>query len=356
MEKAYQYDFELGSPLGVQKWDVGAKEDTRLKRSLTLKAKVALSVAFVITVLVVTVIVVCFVMRTTEKDQWLPEFDSPSRLGRYECAAVSTDAAPCAPIGRDILAKNGSVVDAVIAVLLCMGVVNPQSCGLGGGFLMMYYNRTLGRAFYLDAREVAPAKANATMFHGNASLAQHGGLSIAVPAEVAGYYAAHENFGVLPWEDLFPPAIKMCEEGLRVNFHLANALKRYSETIKKFEHIRKIFVSHETGEVLQLNDTYTRPDLAKTLRVLANEKMNALYGDGSLAKSFLADLKAAGSIIDESDMRRYAPRFLEPVQKGLRDNVTLYSTSLPGSGMLLAFMLGVLDGFDDINCETRKDK
>ncbi|XP_076333041.1 scoloptoxin SSD14-like isoform X4 [Tachypleus tridentatus] len=61
----------------------------------------------------------------------------------YSQAAISTDAAQCAPVGKSILKKNGSVVDAAIATLLCMGVVNPQSMGLGGGFIMLIYKRII---------------------------------------------------------------------------------------------------------------------------------------------------------------------------------------------------------------------
>ncbi|CAL1296952.1 unnamed protein product [Larinioides sclopetarius] len=358
--KAYQYDLVFSAPFGIQKWELGTKEDAKLRRSLTAKAKAVIIITFILVVLIIAVVVVCFFLPKTQKTYWFPQYESASRLGKYHSAAVSTDAAPCAAIGKDILEKNGTAVDAAIAVLLCMGVVNPQSAGIGGGFLMLYYNRTKGSTVYIDARETAPSKATEDMFHGNATLAQYGGLAIAVPGEIKGYEDAHDKFGSLPWADLFQPTIKMCREGIRVNAHLARALSRKVEYINQYEHIRKVFTNNETGELYKLDDVYTRSDLANTLEAIAENKSSAIYGSaagsGPLAQALIADLKAAGSIIDEFDMISYAPVHRIPTTKILRNNMTLHSVSTPGSGALLSFMLGVLSGYGDLNADVVKTR
>lgn len=75
---------------------------------------------------------------------------------------------------RDILRRNGSAADAAVAGLFCEGVINTQSMGLGGGFLMTYYERATGKAYTLNAREVAPGAAYEDMYHGNPELMQKG--------------------------------------------------------------------------------------------------------------------------------------------------------------------------------------
>lgn len=75
-----------------------------------------------------------------------------------------------------MLAEGGNAVDAAIATLFCIGVVNPQSAGIGGGFLMTVYDPVTKTARCLDARETAPAAATEAMFHGKASLSQRGNL------------------------------------------------------------------------------------------------------------------------------------------------------------------------------------
>ncbi|KAJ4439560.1 hypothetical protein ANN_07687 [Periplaneta americana] len=104
------------------------------------------------------------------QEPYSPPSVPDSELGVYWNAAVATNGYPCAIIGRDILMKNGSAVEATIATLFCEGVVCLQSMGLGGGFLMTIYKRDTGRAEVLNARETAPIAANKTMFKGNSTL------------------------------------------------------------------------------------------------------------------------------------------------------------------------------------------
>lgn len=75
---------------------------------------------------------------------------------------------------RDVLKNNGTAADAAIAGMFCLGVVNPHSMGIGGGFLMTYYDRTSGQASSLIAREVAPAAAHKNMYGGNGELSTVG--------------------------------------------------------------------------------------------------------------------------------------------------------------------------------------
>ncbi|XP_046438634.1 glutathione hydrolase proenzyme-like isoform X2 [Daphnia pulex] len=106
---------------------------------------------------------------------------SPSRLGKFKTAAVNSDGIPCSQIGRDVLVDGGNAVDAAIATVFCIGAVNPQSAGIGGGFHMTFYDPVGPVAQSLDAREVAPIAATENMFKGNASISQRGGLAVAVP-------------------------------------------------------------------------------------------------------------------------------------------------------------------------------
>lgn len=77
-------------------------------------------------------------------------------------------------MNSDILRKNGSAADAAVAGLFCVGVINTQSMGLGGGFLLTYYERSTGKAYTLDARETAPGAAYEDMYNGEGDLMQIG--------------------------------------------------------------------------------------------------------------------------------------------------------------------------------------
>ena len=96
------------------------------------------------------------------KDEGHSTDSGSSRI--YERAAVATDAAPCSEVGMNILNRDGSAVDAAIASLLCIGVINFHSTGIGGGGFMIYYNATSKTATVLDYRETAPGRANSSMY------------------------------------------------------------------------------------------------------------------------------------------------------------------------------------------------
>ncbi|XP_077535849.1 scoloptoxin SSD14-like isoform X4 [Haemaphysalis longicornis] len=153
---------------------------------------------------------------------------SASALGNYSQWAVSTDAAPCTPVARNVFGKGGKTVDAAIATLLCMGVVIPHSMGMGGGFVATVYSR--GQAETLIAREMAPAAATADMFVKDRRKSVRGGLAVGVPGELRGYEALHRRLnGSLPWKALFADAIRLARHGFPMGAHLANALREQME-------------------------------------------------------------------------------------------------------------------------------
>ena len=84
--------------------------------------------------------------------------------GPYQIQAVATDHEECSKIGNDTLNSNGSAVDAAIAAIFCLGVINMHSSGVGGGGVMLVYNRNLKKAQVIDFRETAPAATTSDMF------------------------------------------------------------------------------------------------------------------------------------------------------------------------------------------------
>lgn len=247
---------------------------------------------------------------------------------------------------RSILAKNGSVVDSAIATLFCEGVAMPQSTGLGGGFFMVIYIKETQEIMALNAREVAPLQAHEDLFQGNASLAQKGGLAVAVPGELRGYEAAWQKYGRLPWAELVQPTIDLCLTGHLVTPFFAKFLKSQEAKIMASPTLKEIYVDPETNEVYKEGERIKRPTLARTLQTIALEGANALY-DGSLSRNFVEDIQNAGGIMTEQDLKLYQPQWLKPTESKLPDDLTLYSHPLPGSGVILTFIMNILSGFLD---------
>ncbi|XP_029048723.2 glutathione hydrolase 1 proenzyme-like [Osmia bicornis bicornis] len=266
--------------------------------------------------------------------------DSDSYSGTYKQGAVSTNGQECAQIGADMLIRGGSAVDAAIAALLCEGVASLHSMGLGGGFLMTIWDGK--KASYLDARETAPSKADKDMFQGDAKLSQRGGLAVAVPGELLGYWEAHRRYGKLPWSELFEPTISLCHDGSRINNYLANYLTSKEPLIKEEESLAEILINPATNSTWKVDDRIKRPRLAETLKLIARHGPNIFY-NGFIGDILVEELKAFNGIIEKEDLQNYRVKWMDPIESKV-GNLTMYTAPPPGSGAILTFIMNVLNG------------
>lgn len=271
-----------------------------------------------------------------------------SATGHYKHAAVASDAPHCSSIGKDIMyIKNGSAADAAVATLLCLGIHSAMSCGIGGGFQVIVYDRPHnGSAKVMkvfDAREVAPKAATKDMFV-NGSSDTYGGKAIAVPGEIKGYYEVWKQFGRLPWRDLFTPTIDLCRNGFPVGWALARFISLNEAIIRNNSGLQQLFVKPD-GSLYKEGDVMKRPRLAETLKKI-QDNPDALY-EGSLAEDIVEEIKGFGGIVTSEDLKDYRVLEDETLKLDLEQSGhRLHTLRPPSSGVLFGFMLRILEGFN----------
>jgi gamma-glutamyltranspeptidase len=200
--------------------------------------------------------------------------------------AVASDNDICTKIGADTLKKGGSGVDAAISVLLCLGAVQPQSNGIGGGGFMVVHTRDQDKV--INFREMAPKFSTEDMFIENMTSSTIGGLASGVPGPVAGYWKAHKLFGRLNWEELFLPTIKLLVEPITVTKHMEHALSKTRYSLIKDKNAKKIFFSDPKNpdSYLREGDTFQNKELMRAYMRIADHGPEAFY-HGKIAKNIV---------------------------------------------------------------------
>ncbi|MGH8133340.1 MAG: gamma-glutamyltransferase family protein, partial [Steroidobacteraceae bacterium] len=280
-----------------------------------------------------------------------PRFGFFHRPGRHTGQAWVAAANPLAvDAGLKILAKGGDAVDAAVAVQAMLGLVEPQSSGVGGGAFLMYYDARSGEVSALEGREKAPAAAGPDMFldkHGKPLTyfeAVRSGRSTGVPGVIALLYSAHARYGRLRWKELFEPAIHAASEGFPVPQRLAMFLGEGSPFPPSTE-IRTLF-SRPDGETIQAGDLFRNPEYARTLQRIAREGPRALY-EGLIAAEIVAATHQdplPGSMTLK-DLAAYRPEWDEALCRPYR-RYTVCVPPPPAGGVSLLELLGMLERTD----------
>jgi gamma-glutamyltranspeptidase/glutathione hydrolase/leukotriene-C4 hydrolase len=198
---------------------------------------------------------------------------------------------------------------------------------------MFSFKRENEKFSVIDARETAPELSAFDMFDTN-SIAT-GGLSIAVPGEIKGYWKAHELFGKLKWNKLFQPAIEMCFNGYCLPHSQHKYLKMYERRTQNNESWKETFINELKNEIYKANTLMRRPKLGKVFEKIAREGESAFY-DGILTDTILNEVKINGGIITKADLNNYQALVKDPVTE-------IGSVPPPSCGILLNFMLSLLD-------------
>ncbi|CEH17638.1 gamma-glutamyltranspeptidase [Ceraceosorus bombacis] len=268
-----------------------------------------------------------------------PEHGPAGRRG-----AVATEIDVCSNVGADLLKRGGSAADAAIGASLCVGVVAAFHSGIGGGGFALI--RTAhGHYSEVDFRETAPALSNQTMYEDTNKSSTIGGLSVGTPGELRGWEALHAKHGLLPWKDIFQPAIQIGRYGFKVPSQLSVFITQYADQLLCKEPLwAEVYCPG--GKAAQLGDTIKRIRYADTLEIIAEQGVDAFY-HGPIANRTVATVQASGGILTQADLAAYKVVHRKPahIQYGRHKVV---STVAPSSGTVVLNTLNVIGQYEDL--------
>lgn len=252
--------------------------------------------------------------------------------------------------GLGVLAEGGNAVDAAVATLFALSVVEPMMVGpLGAGFFV--HRRPDGALRALDNYAVVPAAARADTYDPLPGSLENettdganavGHRAVAVPGALAGWAAMLEAEGTMGLAEVMAPAIRLAETGYQVTPYLAQCIDETPE-LAQFPGSAAVFVPGGRGRVA--GDRLVPGDLARTLRQIAEGGPDVLYR-GPVGEAVVAEFAAAGGWITAADLDRYRVHWREPVRGTYRGADITSMPPASSGGTHVVQILKLLEGFD----------
>ncbi|MCD9029421.1 gamma-glutamyltransferase [Luteimonas sp. BDR2-5] len=262
--------------------------------------------------------------------------------------AVASAHALATEAGLQVMREGGNAFDAAIATSAVLSVVEPISSGLGGGGFFLLHDARTGRDVFIDARETAPASASSDNYLSadggfDRDRAENGPWSAGIPGLPAAFVHIADTYGQLPLAQSLAPAIRIAEHGFPVYARFARGYQSRRAVMERYPGTRAVFLAN--GRAPEEGDLFRQPDLARTLRLLAEHGFDGFYR-GDVADRLVAGVAAEGGRWQPEDLAGYRVVEREPIR--LRYHGWDVVTAPPPSsgGIAIAQMLQILEPWD----------
>ncbi|MGD8112362.1 gamma-glutamyltransferase [Vibrio sp. TRT 17S01] len=255
--------------------------------------------------------------------------------------------------GADILKQGGNAIDAMVTVQLMLGLVEPQSSGIGGGAFLVYWDAKKQALTTYDGRETAPLKATPTLFQDEKGQplafydAVVGGRSVGTPGTVKLMWDTHQKYGKLPWKQLIEPVIQLAQHGFEISPRLATLIANDAERLSRFPTTKAYFFNLD-GSPKTAGTVLKNPHYADTLTAIAKQGAAAFY-QGPIAADIIDTVKhAAGNpgVLELRDLSTYQVKQRDAVCSPYQ-NYEICGMGPPSSGALtVGQILTMTEQFD----------
>ena len=255
----------------------------------------------------------------------------------------------------EVLRDGGTAADAIVAAQAVLGLVEPQSSGVGGGGFLLYYDAASGSVQAYDGREVAPAAATENYLRWIDDVnrtepqpdARASGRSIGVPGIVRLLQDVHDEHGKAAWRDLFNPAVALADDGFDVSARLASAIADAAPQLRVDPEAAAYFLNPD-GSPKPAGTRLTNPSYSKTLGVIASDPESFYTGDiGRNIVAAAADTSGGRtpSLMTVADLAGYTAKKRQPLCTPYRDREICGMPPPSSGGTTVAATLGILEHF-----------
>jgi gamma-glutamyltranspeptidase / glutathione hydrolase len=264
-------------------------------------------------------------------------------------AAIASANKLATQAGAEVLAAGGNAFDAAVAVSAALSVVEPESSGIGGGAFALLHVEKTGRDVFVDARETAPSKATRDMYidaktgEANRNLSVNGPMAAAIPGLPAALVHVQKNYGQLTLKQTLAPAIRYAEKGFAWGDKNLAMQGFRVDTLKTSPAAAKQFLLK--GAALEKGYLLRQPDLAKTLRLIADKGHDGFYR-GKNADMLARGVQEAGGIWQAQDLHSYKAIERSPLKFSYGDFEVVTAPPPSSGGVALAAILQIVAGFD----------
>jgi gamma-glutamyltranspeptidase / glutathione hydrolase len=256
---------------------------------------------------------------------------------------VATSQTLASRAGAQILEAGGNAIDAAIAANAVLGLVEPESDGLGGDLFAVYYEAKSKKLYGLNASGWAPSGLTVEFLkaRGIKTMPRDGMYTISVPGSVAGWDVLRSRFGSLPFSKILAPAIYYAENGFPVTEIIANDWKNGEAKLSKHPYTKKTYLPN--GRAPRVGEIFKNPDLAGSLKRIAESGADGFY-KGPTAAAILRLSKEMEGTFQASDLTDYKPEWVEPISIDYHGWTV---TELPpnGAGVAALEMLNIMEQF-----------
>jgi gamma-glutamyltranspeptidase/glutathione hydrolase len=248
--------------------------------------------------------------------------------------------------GLETLKAGGNAFDAAVAVASALNVTEPAMSGIGGYGTILVYAAEEGNVRFLDSSGKIPAACDSDLFRPPCPdylQNRRGAKAVSTPGNVNAWESMSEKYGKLAWPKLFEPAIRLAEEGFELNERDASQIRG---AFRSFPEQAKYFYGRD-GKPLQTGDRLVQKDLARSLRMVAEEGAAAVYG-GKIGQAIDREMKKSGGFLSLEDLTADKAEWWEPIHIDYR-GYEVYTASPPSTAFPSLIRLGMMSRFDAQN-------